>query len=98
VLVRIIEESEPFGQDHAIVLDTLGALTQVGDDQAVPALSTLMRRKKLFARKKTRALKESSLAALRSIKTAEAQRAIDDAAKTGDRMLRKLARAAGAGA
>jgi len=98
VLVRIIEESEPFGQDHAIVLETLGALTQVGDDQAVPALSTLMRRKKLFARKKTRALKESSLAALRSIKTAVALRAIDDAAKTGDRMLRKLAKAAGTGA
>jgi len=97
VLVRIVEESEPFGPDHAIVLEALGALTQVGDDQAVPALTTLMRRKKLFARKKARALKEGSLAALRSIKTAGAQRAIEEAGRTGDRMLKKLVRETGAG-
>jgi hypothetical protein len=77
------------------VLDTLGALSQVGDDHAVPALSSLMRKKKLFAPGKSRALKEQSLAALRAIKTAAASGAIDEAAKTGDRMLRKLARAGG---
>ena len=54
-----------------------------------------MRKKKLFARKKTRALKEQSLAALRAIKTPAASGAIEEAAKTGDRMLRKLARAGG---
>jgi hypothetical protein len=95
VLVRILDESDPFGADHALVLDTLGALSQVGDDQAVPALSTLMRKKKLFARSKTRALKEQSLAALRAIKTPAASGAIEEAAKKGDRMLRKLARAGG---
>jgi len=94
VLVRIIDESEPFGADHAIVLDAIDALTRVGDDQAVPALATLMRRKKLLARKKGRALKERSLAALRAIKSPAAEGAIQDAAKTGDRLLRKLARAA----
>lgn len=93
VLVRIIDESEPFGADHAIVLDAIDALTRVGDDQAVPALATLMRRKKLLARKKGRALKERSLAALRAIKSPAAEGAIQDAAKTGDRLLRKLARA-----
>jgi HEAT repeat protein len=93
VLVRIIEESKPFGPDHAIVLETVGALTEVGDDQAVPALATLMRQKKLLAWKKARALKTNSLAALRAIRTPAATRAIEDAAKTGDRMLRKLARA-----
>jgi hypothetical protein len=77
------------------VLDALGALAHVGDDQAVPALSALMRKKKLFAWKKSRALKEHALAALRAIKTAAATRAIEDAAKTGDRMLRKLAQAGG---
>ena len=93
LLVRIVEESDPFSADHAIVLDALGALTRVGDDQAVPVLTTLMRRKKLLARKKTRALKEQSLAALRGIRTPAAEQAIADAAKTGDRMLRKLAQA-----
>jgi HEAT repeat protein len=95
VLVRILEESDPFSADHAIVLDALGALTHVGDDQAVPALSALMRKKKLLAWKKSRALKEHSLAALRAIKTPAAARAIEDAARTGDRMLRKLAQAGG---
>ncbi|HEX9368633.1 MAG TPA: HEAT repeat domain-containing protein [Vicinamibacterales bacterium] len=95
VLVRIVEESDPFSADHAIVLDALDALSRVGDDQAVPALSTLMRKKKLLAWKKTRALKEQAVAALRAIKTPAAARAIEDAAKTGDRLLRKLAQAGG---
>lgn len=96
VLVRIIDESDPFGADHAIVLETVGALAQVGDDQAVPALSTLMRKKKFLARKKARALKEQSLAALRAIKTPAAAQAVAEAATTGDRMLRKLAAGGGA--
>jgi hypothetical protein len=95
VLVRILDDSDPFGADHPLVLDTLGALSQVGDDQAVPALTTVMRKKKLFARKKSRALKEQALTALRAIKSAAAASAIEDAGKTGDRMLRKLARAGG---
>jgi HEAT repeat protein len=95
VLVRIVEESDPFSADHAIVLEALDALARVGDDQAVPALATVMRKKKLLARKKSRALKAQSLAALRGINTTAASAAIKDAAKTGDRMLRKLAQAAG---
>ena len=95
VLVRILDDSDPFGADHPLVLDTLGALAQVGDDQAVPALTTVMRKKKLFARKKSRALKEQALTALRAIKSAAAASAIEDAGKTGDRMLRRLARAGG---
>jgi HEAT repeat protein len=93
VLVRIVEESEPFGADHLIVLDAVDALAQVGTDHAVPALTTLMRKKKLLAWKKKRAIKEGSLAALRAIGTPAAGRAVDEAAKTGDGMLRKLARA-----
>jgi len=93
VLVRIVEESNPFGADHALVIDAVGALSQVGDDHAVPALTTLMRKKRLFARRKGKALKEHSLAALRAIRTPAATRAIDDASRTGDRMLRKLAKA-----
>lgn len=95
VLVRIIDESDPFGGDHAIVLETVGALARVGDDQAVPALSALMRKKKFLARKKARALKEQSLTALRAINTPTASQAVAEAAKTGDRMLRKLAASGG---
>lgn len=95
LLVRIVEESDPFSADHAIVLETLDALARVGDDQAVPALAALMRRKKFLARKKTRMLKERSLAALRGIRTAAATCAIQEAARTGDRVLRRLAQAGG---
>jgi hypothetical protein len=54
-----------------------------------------MKKKKLLARKKVKAVREKSLAALRAIKTPGAARALDDAARTGDRMLRRLARAGG---
>jgi len=98
VLVRILDESDPFGADHTIVLETLDAMAQVGpagDRQAVTALAGLMRKKKLLARKKVRAVREKSVSALRAIRTPDAARALDDAAKTGDRMLRRLARAGG---
>jgi HEAT repeat protein len=93
VLVRILEDSDPFGGDHAIVLETLGALSAVGDDQAVPALSSLIRKKRFFGGRKVKAVKQKGLGALRAIKTPAAARAIEDAAATGDRLLRKLARA-----
>jgi HEAT repeat protein len=93
VLVRILDDSDPFGADHVIVLETLAALAQVGDDHAVPALTSLMRRKKLLARRKVRAVKTESLSALRAIRTPAAERAITEAAANGDRLLRRLARA-----
>lgn len=92
VLVRIIEESNPFGADHPIVLETVGALAKVGDDQAVPALVTLMRRRKFLGRKKVAAVKRGSLEALRAIRTPSADRALQDAAATGDRLLKRLVR------
>jgi hypothetical protein len=95
VLVRILDESDPFGADHPIVLETLDAMARVGDDQAVAALAGLMKKKKLFARRKVRTVREKSLAALRAIKTPGAARALDEAATGGDRMLRRLARAGG---
>ena len=98
VLVRIIEESDPFGADHPIVIETVGALAEVGDDQAVPALSALMRRRKLLARKRVAAVKRGSVDALRAIHTPAADRALADAARTGDRVLRRLAKEVRVGA
>lgn len=90
LLVRILDESDPLGVDHAIVLDTLGALASVGTDQAVPSVTALMRRRSWFARRRIRAVKRRSLQALRAIGTVSAQQALTDAATHGDRMLRKL--------
>jgi HEAT repeat protein len=93
VLVRILTESEPLGADHVIVLETLEALGRVGDDQAVPPVATLMRRRSWLARRKVRALKQASLDTLRGIGTPAAAAALDAAAQGGDRLLRKLVRA-----
>jgi hypothetical protein len=94
LLVRILNESEPFGADHAIVLETLGAIGVIGGDAAVPHVAVVMRRRNWLARKKVRALKQASLDALRAVGSPMADAAIGEAATRGDRLLRKLARAA----
>jgi HEAT repeat protein len=93
LLVRILNESEPLGADHAIVIETLGAIGQIGGDHAVPQVALLMRRRNWLARKKVRALKQASLDALRAIGSPPAEAALLEAATRGDRLLRKLARA-----
>jgi HEAT repeat protein len=94
VLVRILTESDPLGADHVIVLETLGAIGEVGDDQAVAPVAGVMRRRSWLARKKVRAVKISSLEALRRIGSPAAVQAVEDAAANGDRLLKKLAKAA----
>ena len=95
VLLRILSESNPFGTDHEIVLDTLGAVGEVGRDSAVAEVAQVMRRKRWLAPGKSRALKQASIAALQRIGTPAATQAIAEAAANGDRLLRRLARAAG---
>jgi hypothetical protein len=94
VLACILDESDPFGADHDMVLETLGAMADLGRDDAVPHVARLMRRRSWFARRKARALKETAIATLRRIGSPAAAQAVADAAAQGDRLLRKLARAA----
>ena len=91
MLVRILEESQPLGKDHDMVLETIDALATVGTDGAVSILSTMARRTSLFGRKKARALKERSIDALARVGTPKSTSAIKEAAQQGDRMLRKIA-------
>jgi len=96
VLVRILAESQPLGADHAVVLDTLGALGTLGplcDGPAVDDIVKLMRVRRWFGGRKLRAIKRASLQALGQIGSDAARSAIADAAATGDRTLRRLARA-----
>jgi hypothetical protein len=95
MLVRIIEESEPLGQDHAVVLETIAALGQLPSDSGVAALVAVIARRGFFGRKKLRALKERGVEALACIGTPAAQKALARAAKTGDRMLKRIAAARG---
>jgi hypothetical protein len=91
MLVRILEESEPLGKDHQMVLETIEALGTVGTDAAVPILVAMSQRRSFFSRKKVRALKERSVDALVRVATPKAAAAIGDAAQRGDRMLKTIA-------
>jgi HEAT repeat protein len=93
MLVRILEESQPLGPDHDMVLETIDALGVVGTDGAVPILATMARKTSFFGRRKARALKERSIDALTRVGTVKSTAAIQAAAQQGDRMLRKIAAA-----
>jgi HEAT repeat protein len=95
MLVQMIEESQPLGQDHEVVLETLDALGKVGSDTAVPALDAMARRRKFFGGKKLRALKERSVASLVAIGTPKAEATLKEAATTGDSALRKIVKSIG---
>lgn len=92
MLERILKESEPFGQDHLIVLDTMGALTSLDSARAVPPIATLIRRKRWFARRKRHAIKRTGVNLLLRIGSPAADRVIDEARQHGDRLLRRIIR------
>jgi hypothetical protein len=95
MLSRIIGETDPFGQDHDIVLDALHAVRDIAHEEAVPSVAALMQRKKfLFGRARARAFKTASVQALVAIGTPRAQAALDEAAQTGDGLLKRVIRQA----
>ena len=95
MLTRILAETDPFGPDHAIVLDALHAVQQIAHEQAVPSVAAIMKRKKfLFGRAKARAFKTASVQALVAIGTPTAQAALDEAAQNGDGLLKSVIRQA----
>jgi hypothetical protein len=93
MLVQILQETQPLGKDHEVVIETIDALGTVGTDVAVAILVTLSQRKKFFGGKKLRELKDHSVDALARVKTAKSAAALKDAAERGDGYLKKIARA-----
>jgi HEAT repeat protein len=94
MLARILTEGDPFGDDHDTILGALDAVRQLGSDQAVAPVAALMKKKKFFQRKKARAFKTASVEALVAIGTPRAAAALDEAAKTGDGLLKTIVRSA----
>ena len=90
ILAHVLRESQPLGKDHVMVLETVKAMGTIGSDEGVPALKTLADRRALWRRKKLRALKEQSVEALESIGGPKAEAVLQQSARTGDRMLRKI--------
>jgi HEAT repeat protein len=93
MLVRILDESEPLGKDHQVVLDTLAALKIVHTDSAIRPIVRVAMRHRWFARSRNRALKHVAVDALAAIGTDESRRELARAASDGDRVLRRLAKA-----
>ena len=93
VLARILDESKPLGSDHAVVLETLtalGALGPIVTDSAVASVGAVMRKRRWYARGKARRVAAQSISALRQVDTPAARKVIEDAAATGDRLLRQV--------
>ena len=94
MLARILLDSDPFGDEHALILETLTVLAAMRDDRAVSQIAALARKKKWSAWGKTKRLRHASLQALSRIGTAKAKQAITDLATSGDFFLKRLARKA----
>ncbi|MFA5908320.1 MAG: HEAT repeat domain-containing protein [Vicinamibacterales bacterium] len=94
MLGRILGDSDPFGEDFSIVLDTLGALASFRDDRALAQIAATAKRRRWLAWGKTTQLREASLRALARIGTAKARQTVDDLARTGDFFLRRMAASA----
>lgn len=94
ILVRIVDESQAMGKDHEVVLETLTAFGRVGTDKGIPTIVGVIGRRGWFGRKKLRALKAAGVQALTQINSPAATAALQDAARTGDRLLRKVIKGA----
>lgn len=89
MLARIVAESDSFGADHQVVLDAVTALGAVGSDDAIPSLIAVIQLRSFWRRKKAREIKRRGVTALVRIGSAKAKAAVDEAATTGDRLLKK---------
>ena len=91
MLSRVVQDLDPFGADHALLLEILTALSTLRDDRAVPPITALARKKRWLAWAKTSRTRGACLDALGRIGTAKAEQAIGDLAKTGDFFLKRMA-------
>ncbi len=94
MLARVLQDSDPFGRDHTLILDTLAALSTMRDDRALPQIAALARQKRWLAWRRTQQTRRACLQALGKIGTARAKQTVGELAATGDYFLKRLARAA----
>ncbi|MEX2273223.1 MAG: HEAT repeat domain-containing protein [Vicinamibacterales bacterium] len=98
VLTSVLDASDPAGEDFDVVIDTLKAIGILNDPKAVPAIDRTIRKKGWRGRRKLRQIKVAGVQTLLGMDAEEARTALEGAAATGDRALKKAAREAAAGA
>jgi HEAT repeat protein len=93
LLARVLQDSDPFSDDHPLILETLAALSTLRDDRALMQITALARKKRWLAWGRTRQTRQACLQTLTRIGTPKARQAIADLATTGDFFLKRMARA-----
>jgi HEAT repeat protein len=94
MLLHVLHDSQPLGADHALVLETLGALAGLRDDRAVPAVERLVHARRWVSWARTRRLRLAALRTLVRLGTPAAAGAFDRAVREGGWGVRRLARRA----
>ena len=97
MLARILQDSDPFGDDYALVIDTLGALASIQDERALPQIMAMARRRSWLAWGKTHGVRAAALRAIIRLDSPRSRDAVGDLARTGDFFLRRLAAATAIG-
>ncbi|MGE5357541.1 MAG: HEAT repeat domain-containing protein [Bacteroidales bacterium] len=98
LLVRVLEECHPLGQDFQVALHVLDALARLADPRAVSSIARIMMLRSWRSRRRLRALKRACVLALARTTDGSATHVLDQASRSGDRMLRGMLRAARAAA
>lgn len=91
MLGRILQDSDPFGDENLLVHETLTALATLRDDRALPQIAALAKHRRWLAWGKTTRLREACLRTLARIGTPKARTALADLARSGDFFLRRQA-------
>jgi len=93
-VAEILDRCKALGSEWRLALDLLAGLERLADARAVPVVARVMRQRQWFRPRRSRALKSAAIDVLVTIGSAGATAALQDATSTGDRMTRRLARAA----
>jgi HEAT repeat protein len=97
MLVLVLDSSRPLGADYQVALHALDALARLQDARAVRSIAVVLFLRgwflrSCFSRRRLRALKRAAARALARIGDPAALQALDRARRTGDRLLRRVAR------
>jgi HEAT repeat protein len=94
MLARILQDSDPFGDDSPMILETLTALATIRDDRALPQIAALARKKQWLAWGRTTQMRQACLETLGRIGTPKAKQTMAELASSGDFFLKRMARKA----
>ncbi|WP_305044665.1 HEAT repeat domain-containing protein [Geoalkalibacter sp.] len=82
-LLRLVNSADPWLRRAELTRGALRALGEIGDEEAIPALIALLRRRKIFRRRRFQDLQEEAALALARIGGSEALAALESAVRNG---------------